>query len=79
DGKMAIHPNQIQPINETFYPSEEEIEWAKKVIRANNDADTSGVFTVDGEMIDAPLIQRAKRILEQTSINTPSSSKYSLI
>lgn len=67
DGKMAIHPAQVPVINETFSPDAEEIEWARKVQAAQEqaDADSRGVFAVDGEMIDAPLLARAEQILER--------------
>ncbi len=65
DGKLAIHPAQVGPINEAFTPADEEIEWAETVLEAKREADAEGrgVFEVDGEMIDAPLIAQAERIL----------------
>ncbi|MFB1063244.1 CoA ester lyase [Natrinema sp. H-ect4] len=67
DGKLAIHPAQIGPINEAFTPSAEEREWADRVFEAKREADAEGrgVFAVDGEMIDAPLIARAERIRDR--------------
>ncbi|ELY60685.1 HpcH/HpaI aldolase/citrate lyase family protein [Natronolimnohabitans innermongolicus] len=64
DGKLAIHPAQIGPINAAFTPTAEEREWATRVLEAKREADAEGrgVFQVDGEMIDAPLIARAERI-----------------
>ena len=69
DGKLAIHPSQVGPINEAFTPSPEELEWAEAVLEGKRaaDADGRGVFQVDGEMIDAPLIARAERILERAA------------
>ncbi|SIR13422.1 citrate lyase subunit beta / citryl-CoA lyase [Haladaptatus litoreus] len=66
DGKMAIHPAQVSPINEAFTPDSEQVEWAEAVLSAKAEADAEGrgVFQVDGEMIDAPLIAQAERILE---------------
>ena len=64
DGKLAIHPAQVGPINEAFTPDQAAIEWAGKVLAAAAEADR-GVFEVDGEMIDAPLIAQAKRIAER--------------
>ena len=61
DGKMAIHPAQVGPINEAFTPDEDAVRWAERVLTARNQTD-SGVFEVDGEMIDAPLVTRAERI-----------------
>jgi citrate lyase subunit beta/citryl-CoA lyase len=66
DGKMAIHPAQVTPINESFTPDSERVEWAERVLaaKAQADAESRGVFRVDGEMIDAPLVAQAERVLE---------------
>lgn len=65
DGKLAIHPVQVDPINDAFTPHEEQVEWARRVLDAQADADAEdrGVFRVDGEMVDAPLIAQAERVL----------------
>jgi len=67
DGKLAIHPDQVDPINTAFTPDPEEVEWAERVLDARDAADREGraVFQVDGEMIDAPLIAQAERIAER--------------
>ncbi len=67
DGKLAIHPAQVGPINEVYTPDEDAIEWAESVLEARRkaDAEDRGVFEVDGEMIDAPLIAQAERIRER--------------
>ena len=67
DGKLAIHPAQVDPINEAFTPDPEEVEWAEAVLDARDEADRKNraVFQVDGEMIDAPLIAQAERIAER--------------
>lgn len=64
DGKMAIHPDQVTVINEAFTPTDEEIEWAERVVAAASETD-AGVFQLDGEMIDAPLVTQAERVLER--------------
>ncbi|MFC7137341.1 HpcH/HpaI aldolase/citrate lyase family protein [Halobaculum litoreum] len=66
DGKMAIHPAQVSVINEAFTPDAESIAWARDVLAARDDAaaDDRGVFEVDGEMIDAPLVAQAERVRE---------------
>jgi len=66
DGKLAIHPAQVPVINEAFTPSQSQREWARKVLAAHEAADDRGVFAVDGEMIDAPLVARAERIAERS-------------
>ncbi|KYH25774.1 HpcH/HpaI aldolase/citrate lyase family protein [Halalkalicoccus paucihalophilus] len=70
DGKMAIHPGQVGPINGAFTPDSEEVEWAERVLDARDraDEDGRGVFRVDDEMIDAPLIARAERIRERARV-----------
>lgn len=77
DGKLAIHPAQVDPINDAFTPDEDEIEWAERVLEAKETADTEGrgVFTVDGEMIDAPLVERAKRVLERAGTADESTGE----
>lgn len=64
DGKLAIHPAQVGPINEAFTPTADDREWAERVLEAKREADAEGrgVFEVDGEMIDAPLVAQAERI-----------------
>ena len=67
DGKLAIHPAQVAPITEAFTPDPEDVEWAAAVLDARDEAEREGraVFRVDGEMIDAPLIAQAERILDR--------------
>lgn len=64
DGKLAIHPRQVGVINDAYTPEQEQQAWARRVLAADEDAD-GGVLEVDGEMIDAPLIERAERIRER--------------
>ncbi len=66
-GKAAIHPRQIQIINEHFSPSRELIDWANKVLKAKLEASKKGlgVFSLDGKMIDKPIISRAESIIRQ--------------
>ncbi|SEO12746.1 citrate lyase subunit beta / citryl-CoA lyase [Halorientalis persicus] len=67
DGKMAIHPAQVPVINDAFTPSEDRIDWAERVLAAKAEADAEGrgVFRVDDEMIDAPLIAQAQQVLDR--------------
>ena len=69
DGKWCIHPAQIGVVNEVFSPTEEEIEWAKKVVAAYEDAGAAGrgAISVEGQMIDAASIKMAHTTLEQVS------------
>lgn len=64
-GKSCIHPSQISIANKIFTPTEEELAFAARVLEEAKNATASGtgVFTVDGQMIDRPFIQRAEAIL----------------
>jgi citrate lyase subunit beta/citryl-CoA lyase len=68
DGKLAIHPAQVPVINEVFTPNAERVEWAERILDARDAAD-GGVFVVNGEMIDAPQIKQAIRIVERAGID----------
>jgi citrate lyase subunit beta/citryl-CoA lyase len=65
DGKWCIHPVQIGIVNEVFSPTEREVEWAKKVVAAYEEANAagSGSVSVDGQMIDAASIKLARNTL----------------
>jgi citrate lyase subunit beta/citryl-CoA lyase len=73
DGKMAIHPAQVPIVNEAFTPDDDEVEWARRILSAREDADErgTGVFVVDGEMIDAPQVRQAERICQRAGIELP--------
>lgn len=62
DGKLAIHPAQVPVINAAFAPGDEQIEWARRVLAALDDA-RQGVALLDGRMIDMPHRRSATRIL----------------
>ncbi|WP_425404702.1 HpcH/HpaI aldolase/citrate lyase family protein [Hwanghaeella sp.] len=61
-GAAVVHPTQAKVANEVFSPSEAEIEEAKKVVAAA-EATTAGAYLVDGKMIDAPIVDRARAVL----------------
>lgn len=64
-GKLIIHPAQIEPVNSVFSPTPEELEYARKVIAAFEEAEAGGraVIQVDGKMIEYPIVRRARLIL----------------
>ena len=66
DGKWCIHPAQIRLVNEVFSPTEEEIQWARKVVAAYDEANVagSGAVSVDGQMVDAASIRMARTTLD---------------
>lgn len=61
DGKAAIHPTHIPVIRDAFAPNPDEIEWAERVLDAVGS--NRGVFALNGHMVDAPVIQHARRVL----------------
>lgn len=65
DGKTLIHPSQIAPANEVFGPSQKELDHARKVISAYEEARAAGtsVITVDGRMIESLHVRDAQRIV----------------
>jgi citrate lyase subunit beta/citryl-CoA lyase len=80
NGKSCIHPSQVPIANQVFSPGPEEIERARKVVRAAGkaDADGSGAFLHEGHMIDLPLIERARAVLAragQGAISAASDTK----
>ncbi len=65
DGRCVIHPSQIEPVNRIFSPSQEEIEYAQKVIKAYQEAEALGRGTIalEGELIEALHVEVAQRVL----------------
>ncbi len=71
-GKFAIHPAQVDVINEAFSPSESEIEHARRVLAAFEEAERigRGSTSLDGKVIDVPVVRRAQALLEMAeSVN----------
>jgi citrate lyase subunit beta/citryl-CoA lyase len=64
-GKLLIHPRQIETVHRAFAPSEEELAYARRVVEGFEAtvAKGGGVFALDGKMIDAPIVARAREAL----------------
>ena len=62
-GKLAIHPDQVGPINAAFTPSADDIAHAKKILAAFEADPAAGVLSVDGRMVDRPHLLQAQLIL----------------
>ncbi|HTR61271.1 MAG TPA: CoA ester lyase [Candidatus Binataceae bacterium] len=60
-GKIAIHPDQVEPINRSFTPTAEEIEYARRVVEAFSSG--AGTVGLDGKMLDMPHLKQARRVL----------------
>ena len=71
-GKCVIHPKQLEPVASVFIPSNNEIEWARKVVQALQETVENGkgigAVTVDGKMVDAAHYRQARFVLD--SLNT---------
>jgi len=61
-GKLAIHPGQLETIHEAFAPSSEELADARRIVQAF-EGSAGGVALAGGKMIDAPVVERARRLL----------------
>lgn len=63
-GKLCIHPRQVAAVNEAFRPTLEEIAWAERVVAASANG---AAARVDGRMVDAPVVARARELLRRAS------------
>lgn len=63
DGATCVHPSIVPLLNEGFAPSGEELDWARRVLAEAQRS--TGPFTLDGRMVDAPVIARARYVLRQ--------------
>jgi hypothetical protein len=65
---MAVHPSQVPVINEVFTPTPDEVERARRIVAAFDASQAAGeaAFRLDGRMVDAPVVARARRVLEMT-------------
>ena len=64
-GKLCIHPNQVDVINQVFSPKPKEVQQASRIVEAFEAAEAQGqgVLLVDGHFVDYPIVTRARRIL----------------
>jgi citrate lyase subunit beta/citryl-CoA lyase len=60
--KLCIHPSQVALVNQAFTPSPVELDWARRV-QAAFDSAGGGVFSLDGRMVDAPVLRLAQQTL----------------
>jgi citrate lyase beta subunit len=70
DGKWCIHPSQIETVNETFVPTDKDIEWAQTVLKAYEAAlkEGRGAISVKGKMIDAASLKICNRIVSRARL-----------
>jgi citrate lyase subunit beta/citryl-CoA lyase len=64
-GKYVIHPSHVEPVNRVFSPTEGEVEQARRVLTAWEQAEAEGKAAVqlDGRMVDRPIVERARALL----------------
>lgn len=68
-GMLAIHPDQVEPINAAFSPSAEEIEHAQRIVELFEQNPGVGTVGLEGKMIDRPHLVQARRLLQQARRN----------
>ena len=66
-GKQIIHPNQVAVVQAAFTPSEEAIEYAKRIVETfeSSQSEGKGAYALDGKMIDMPLLKNAQKVLDR--------------
>jgi citrate lyase subunit beta/citryl-CoA lyase len=64
-GKLCIHPRQVTAVNGAFRPSPDEVAWAQRVLAAF-ERSQGAATAVDGKMIDKPVVERARRIMDES-------------
>jgi citrate lyase subunit beta-like protein len=76
-GKQVIHPNQVSVVQRAFTPSEEAIAYAKRIVETfeTSQKEGKGAYSLDGKMIDMPLLKSAKKVLERGSDPDGGSAK----
>jgi citrate lyase beta subunit len=72
-GKLCIHPGQVDTVNRMFSPSDEELEWARRVLAAHARGlrEGRGAVAVDGRMVDMPIVRQAERLLAEAPFPDP--------
>lgn len=65
DGKLCIHPQQVALVRAALQPSADQISWAQEIIAAYGDGAAGAVRSPRGELIDAPVLRRARTVLER--------------
>ncbi|RFU25030.1 hypothetical protein B7463_g11303, partial [Scytalidium lignicola] len=70
NGKQCIHPSQVEIAQKAFAPGEKEVEWAVRIVVADEKADAQGrgAWTLDGKMIDAPVVGKARAIVKKAEL-----------
>jgi citrate lyase subunit beta/citryl-CoA lyase len=67
-GKLCIHPQQVDVVHQAIAPTEQELQWARKVLAASAAAGGAAVL-VDGRMVDLPVVLQAQRMLARAAVS----------
>lgn len=70
-GKQIIHPAQVEPVQKAFTPGNEAVAYAKRIIETfeASQKEGKGAYSLDGKMIDMPLLRNAKKVLERAKLD----------
>ena len=70
-GKQIIHPAQVEPVQKAFTPGNEAVAYAKRIIETfeASQKEGKGAYSLDGKMIDMPLLKNAKKVLERAKLD----------
>lgn len=71
--KLCIHPAQVPHLHAALSPTEQELAWALRVLKAR-DVAAGGAFSIDGKMVDAPVIRIAEQFLLTSSMGSTSTT-----
>ncbi len=77
-GASCIHPGQVPVLNEEFSPRRDQVDWARRVVEGNEEHEAAGraSWSLDGKMIDVPIVARARKLLERhTAIEARDAKK----
>ena len=68
-GKQIIHPAQVEPVQTAFTPNDEAVAYAKRIVETfeANQKEGKGAYSLDGKMIDMPLVRNAQKVLERAT------------
>lgn len=66
-GKQIIHPNQVSAVQEAFTPSDDEVDYARRIVETfeSSQREGKGAYALDGKMIDMPLLKNARKVLDR--------------
>ena len=66
-GKQIIHPNQVPVVQEAFTPSNEAVDYARRIVETfeTSQREGKGAYALDGKMIDMPLLKNAQKVLDR--------------